>query len=225
MEYKYQYKLVYPIEGQNVYIGDSYKKCIKNCYDEFKQLDGGRFGIFKVKDLVSGVEYKYKLDNNNKLKQIDKQEGGHGYHSHDKYRRSRISRYNPNIDQEIDRNTDSFFGNREVSQYTSLFNPYQHQQLASRGLVKDEIISNPPSHNLSIQVTKSPESPESKTTSSPSLVIKENDKEIFSKDNVSKIDITDKYNYPYARRTVVRENMDQYDPYYSYDDRDWCIML
>jgi hypothetical protein len=216
MEYKYKYKLVYPIEGQYVHSDDSYKKCVKKCYNEFKQLDGGKSGLFGVKDLVTGHEYKYKLSNNNKLKIIDNQEGGgssYRYRTGHDDRHHRHHRHHDRYYDELDEPDES---DQRLRHYTSFFTQPNQPRSMAPGIIQEEMISHPPSHNLSIKVEKSPESP------NPKLVIKEGNKKIMQDSNISSIDITDRYNYPYARRTVVREN---YDPHELYDDRDWCILL
>jgi len=64
-----KYRLTYPFFGNKIYETRSFKRGIKNCYNEFKQLAESGNDLFMVTELVSGTTYQF-LTNSKKLTQI-----------------------------------------------------------------------------------------------------------------------------------------------------------
>lgn len=55
----HRYQMVYPYTG-DVIETDSLKHGIRYCYQDFKRLSGMREGIFHMKDLDAGTEFKFR---------------------------------------------------------------------------------------------------------------------------------------------------------------------
>lgn len=89
MKYKsnyHRYQLTYPFEGDTIYLSKSPKKAIKRCYHEYKRNinlnndtnknntnknnTNKNDNIFIVTDLDDKIEYKFKINQRNKLNQI-----------------------------------------------------------------------------------------------------------------------------------------------------------
>jgi hypothetical protein len=76
------YQLTYPYEGSTIYRSKSFKKAVKKCYKDFKDLNDMKEGIFSVTDIDKNVEYQFKVKNNKLYKMeelnssINNQEGG-----------------------------------------------------------------------------------------------------------------------------------------------------
>ena len=57
-----RYKLTYPNSG-NIYRTNSLKKATRECYKEFKHINGFSSGIFIITDIDNKIEYKFKTKN------------------------------------------------------------------------------------------------------------------------------------------------------------------
>jgi len=58
-----RYQLTYPISGNKIYETRSFDKAIKRCYNEFKQFDSLKEGMFIVTEHTSKTQYKFKAVN------------------------------------------------------------------------------------------------------------------------------------------------------------------
>ena len=76
------YQLTYPYEGSTIYRSKSFKKAIKKCYKDFKDLNDMKEGMFSVTDIDKNIEYQFKVRNNKlyKMEELNSstnnQEGG-----------------------------------------------------------------------------------------------------------------------------------------------------
>lgn len=64
-----KYRLTYPFFGNKIYETRSFKRGVKNCYNEFKQLAESGNDLFMVTEMVSGTTYQF-LTNSKKLTQV-----------------------------------------------------------------------------------------------------------------------------------------------------------
>ena len=59
----HKYQLTYPHVGSTIYKSKSMGKAVKKCYNEFKNLNDLKEGMFGVTDLNNNIEYKFKAQN------------------------------------------------------------------------------------------------------------------------------------------------------------------